>query len=71
MSKFFRLNTQDLLKGMIVTVIGSVLTSVIELLKVGSSFDWQTVLLAGAIAGLSYMAKNLATDQEGKFMGKL
>lgn len=70
MSKLFRLQWEDLVKGLIVSVVGAFLTSVIELLKVGFLFDWRTVALAGVISGLSYLVKNLGTDEGGKVLGK-
>lgn len=68
-SKLFRLNGRDLIKGLVVSVVAALLTTVVQLLQVAAGFDWRAVLMAGAISGLSYLVKNLATDEEEKLVG--
>lgn len=73
MSKLFKLNDKDFLRGLIVTTVSSVLTLLIKLLENKgfslSTEDLRTILLAGLVSGLSYLLKNLATEDK-KLMGK-
>lgn len=70
MSKFFRLNGTDFLKGLIMLVISTLLSSLIVVL--GSAdfhFDWEhmrLILLPIIIAVLTYLSKNLITNSDGK-----
>lgn len=70
MSGIFKLDWRDLLKGLVVTVFSAVITLVIEMLQAGS-IDWKAIGVTGLIAGLSYILKNLLTDNEGKLGGKI
>ncbi len=70
MSSLFRLNLQDLLKGLVVTVLSVVLGTVLESLKTGN-INWQNVGIIALSAGLGYVIKQLATDENGKLLGKL
>ena len=69
MSKLFSLNLNDWLKGLVVAIISAVLTLLIQQLQTGN-IDWKDVAGVGAIAGMSYILKNLATSDEGKLLGK-
>ena len=69
MSGLFRLNLQDLLKGLVVTVLAVVLGTVLESLKTGD-INWQNVGIVALSAGLGYILKQLSTDEQGKFLGK-
>lgn len=75
MSELYKLNDKDFLRGLIVTVLSSVLTLFIKLLE-NKGFnltvdDLRAILLTGLITGLSYLVKNFATNDEGKLAGKL
>lgn len=70
MSGLFRLNLQDLLKGLVVTVLSVVLGTVLESLKTGN-INWQNVGIIALSAGLGYVIKQLATDENDKLLGKL
>lgn len=70
MSSLFRLNLQDLLKGLVVTVLSAVIGTVLEALRAGQ-IDWRNVALIAITTGLSYILKQLATDSDGKILGKL
>ena len=69
MSNLFRLDLKDLLKGLVVVVLSAALATVLEALNNG--VDWKVVGITALSAGLSYILKNLATDNEGKILGKL
>jgi hypothetical protein len=71
MSTFFNLNLQDLAKGLIVTVLTSVLTIAYNTVNAGSlTFDWKAIGLTALTSGLAYLMKNLLTNSEGEFLGK-
>ncbi len=71
MSTFLNLNIQDLAKGLIVTMLTSVLTIAYQTVSAGSlTFDWKAIGLAALTSGLAYLMKNLLTNSEGQFLGK-
>lgn len=71
MSTFLNLNVQDLTKGLIVTMLTSVLTIAYNTVSAGSlTFDWKAIGLAALTSGLAYLMKNLLTNSEGQFLGK-
>lgn len=70
MSGLFRLGLKDLLKGLVVTVLSVVLGTVLESLRAGQ-IDWRNIGVIALSAGLGYVLKQLATDENGKLMGKL
>lgn len=71
MSTFLNLNIQDLAKGLIVTMLTSVLTIAYQTVSDGSLiFDWKAIGLAALTSGLAYLMKNLLTNSEGQFLGK-
>ena len=68
-SPFFRLNWQDILKGLITAFFTAFVTGAYELLKSGGVIDWLTIrpiLIASVAAMLGYLIKNLFTNSEGK-----
>jgi hypothetical protein len=70
-SKIFRLDSRDLVKGLIVTVICSLITGIYQIIASGFAFNWETlkpVVIAAIGAGLSYLTKNLLTNSNGDFM---
>lgn len=71
MSTLLNLNIQDLAKGLIVTMLTSVLTIAYQTVSAGSlTFDWKAIGLAALTSGLAYLMKNLLTNSEGQFLGK-
>jgi hypothetical protein len=71
MSTFLNLNVQDLVKGLIVTMLTSVLTIVYNTVSTGSlTFDWQAIGLTALTSGLAYLMKNLLTNSKGEFLSK-
>ena len=71
MSTFLNLNIQDLAKGLIVTMMTSVLTIAYNTVNAGSlTFDWKAIGLTALTSGLAYLMKNLLTNSEGQFLGK-
>ena len=75
MSRLFRIDGKDLLRGLVVTVITAILSLIVRLIESkGFNFDatdGYTILSATVLAGLSYLSKNLLTTEDGKLGGKL
>lgn len=75
MSKLFKLDNKDLLRGLVVAVLTAVLTLVLKMLEnkglTFDSVDLQTILTTAVIAAVSYLTKNLLTDDKGKLVGKV
>ncbi len=70
-SKFFRLNSRDFIKGLIVTIICTFITGLYQLIANGFTVNWITlkpVVIAAVGAGVSYLTKNLLTNSNGDFM---
>jgi hypothetical protein len=71
MSTIFNLNIEDLAKGLIVTVLTSVLTIAYNTVSAGLlTFDWKAIGLTALTSGLAYLMKNLLTNSKGEFLGK-
>lgn len=61
-SNFLSLNTQDLIKGFIITIISAVFTLVAESVQKGQfTFDFTTIWHTAVAAGIAYLGKNLFT----------
>jgi len=68
MSKLFSLNIQDVVKGGFIFVVSAVLTSVLGMIQ-GGAIDWNTVIKIAVISTLTYILKQLGTDDSGKLGG--
>lgn len=64
MSGIFRLNTNDLVKGLVVAILGGVATALSS-----GPVDWGNILRVSLICGISYLAKNLLTTENGNIVG--
>lgn len=71
MSGLLKLNINDLVKGLVVAVLSSVLSVVYTALQNGGAIDWAFVGNAALVATVSYILKQLGTDQDGKLVGKI
>lgn len=70
-SKLFAINAKDLLKGLILVVLTSVITIVTQTLQLGSlTFDWKTIGMTALTAGLAYLLKQLTTNSDGQPLTK-
>ena len=68
-SKFFSLHLGDLVKGALVAFLSAALAALIQVLEAGALPDvaqLKSSLLAGAVAGLAYLCKNLITNSQGE-----
>lgn len=71
MSKFLNLNSSDFIKGLIVAVLGTVISMVYSVLQTNSlEFDWKAIGMAALTSGMAYIMKNLFTNSDGKMMKK-
>ena len=75
MSKLLQLNTNDFLKGLIVAILVVVLGALQQSLNSCglnlNCFNWSALFKIAYQAGLAYLAKNLLTSKNGKFLGKI
>jgi hypothetical protein len=72
-SKFFSLNLNDWWKGLIVAGGTALFSGLYQLLTSGGTLDWNTlkpVVIATVTALISYIAKNLFTNSQGKLFKK-
>jgi hypothetical protein len=70
-SKFFAINGRDLVKGLIVAVLATVLSSLVTIIEAGqlpTADQWKAIGMMAAGAGLSYFLKNFLTNSEDKFL---
>lgn len=60
----FSLNLRDLAKGLIMAILGAVVTGLYTTLTAatGAPIDWKAILVSGALAGLAYLIKNFFTE---------
>jgi hypothetical protein len=68
-SKFLTIDTRDLLHGLVMAFLTSLLAGIIEMLNKGVVFDWPTlqpVLIAGISAALSYLLKCLLSNSRNQ-----
>lgn len=66
-STFFNLNSNDFIKGLIMSVLSSVITVVYQTVEAGSlTFDWKAIGTIALTSGLAYIMKNLFTNSTGK-----
>lgn len=70
MSSIFRLSWQDLLKGLVISVLSSVGAVVITMLQDGT-MNLSIVGVTALSSGLGYILKQLVTDENNKLGGIL
>ncbi len=70
-SGLWRLDVCDFFKGAILFVFATVVSLLIEQIKAGWHFNWEDIVTTAAIAFLSYLFKNLTTDDRGKWLGRI
>jgi hypothetical protein len=66
-SRYLTIDSRDILKGLFVAFMTSVLTGIMKILETGASFNWPTlkpVLIAGACAAISYLLKNFMSNSK-------
>lgn len=70
-SKLFSLNWADLAKGLVMAVIGAVLTAAYQALSIGGPIDLKAMATVALLAGLAYIIKNFFSDSQGKVFGAI
>lgn len=73
MSNFGKLDIQDLLKGMIVAVLAVVTSSLVVIFDAGhfpTTAEWVSIGKVAGTAAVSYLLKNLFTNNTGDFANK-
>lgn len=68
LSKIWTLTTSDWVKGLVMAVIGAV-AGLLETMVQEGRIDWAKVGATALVVSLSYLAKNFATDSNGKVLG--
>ncbi len=58
----FSLNLQDAIKGIVVAVIGAVLTAIQTMLSNGGVIDWKQVGMIALTTLIAYLVKNYFSD---------
>ena len=73
MSQLFKLDWRDLVKGLVMVLLTSVMVGLLTLLQNNVPLPYLNDPTVRAIlsAGLAYLVKNLATDTDGKLVGKV
>ena len=71
MNKFLTLDVRDVIKGLSVSIISAVLTVILDILQKGSVIDWKAVGIIALTTGISYLLKNVLSDENGKIAGKI
>lgn len=71
MSKLFTLQVPDFAKGLLMVVLGAVLTTLEQVVSTGgfSAVNWSAVALVAVNAGLAYLVKQFGTDSQGTAFG--
>ena len=72
-SPFLKLNLRDLVNGLVVAFLTSALTGLIQTLDAGqlpTLAELKTSALAGLVASLAYLLKNLVTNSKGEMATK-
>lgn len=71
----FRLNYSDFVKGVTMAVFAAVVTYLASVANAPgfdiATLDWQYLLKVAITAMISYLAKNLISDSDGKVFGKI
>ena len=68
-SGLFKLDTQDLVKGLVVAVFASVITYFTNPTLDFATIDWGYIAHVALASAVGYLGKNLITDNNGKILG--
>jgi hypothetical protein len=63
------IDTRDLIHGLFIAFVTTILAGIIDLLQKNAAFDWPTlkpVLIAGICAALSYLLKSLLSNSRNQ-----
>ena len=63
-SNFFRLNTKDFLKGLLMAILVPFLVVIQTSIEAGQlTFDWKLIISASLAGGVGYLLKNLLSGE--------
>lgn len=69
LSKLFRLNELDFLKGLITAIFGAILTALYDAFQ-SNEFDWKKIGTTAILAGLSYLMVRFNSNSKGYLFKK-
>lgn len=67
----FTLDWKSIVRGLVMAVIGAILTAIYQTLSVGGPISIQAMLTVGTLAGLSYIIKSFFSDNQGQVFGRI
>ncbi len=70
MSQLFKLNGQDIIKGIVVTILTALIAYLGDLTTILNA-DPMLILKIALTSGISYLLKNLISDSEGRVLGAI
>ena len=74
-SHLFRLNLNDILRGLIVAILAAVFTQLGAAFNAPgfdiAMFDWTETFRIAVAAAIGYLGKNFLSDKEGRILGKI
>lgn len=71
LSSFLRINIRDFAKGIIIAMLGAVIGLITATIEQGSlTFDWPVIGKTALLAALTYLTKNLLTNNKDEFLAK-
>lgn len=70
-SGYLKLTPHDFAKGLIVSVLSSVLTIMYQTIETGSLvFNWKAIGTVAIMSAMGYILKNLVTNSNDEFLKK-
>lgn len=64
-SSLFSLNWQDAAKGLLMAVLGAVVSVIVATVKTGNfTFTWESLWHGAVVGGASYLTKNFLTPSQ-------
>lgn len=74
-SKLFRINLRDVAKGLVMAVLGAVVTFILQMADMPGfsvyAIDWSEIARIGFAASMTYILKNFLSTSDGKVMGTI
>jgi hypothetical protein len=67
-SKFFSLSFADFIKGSVIAILTGILTFLTSLTSIENNISVRQIIIASVIGLLSYLIKNLFTNNKDEFL---
>lgn len=71
MSDILNINWKDVVKGLVVAVFTSILTAVYQMIERQDEISFKQLATIGSLSMIAYLIKQLGTDTDNKFLGKI